>query len=1216
MQQTHACPSCRRDVHADDAFCSYCGMRLQARTSNAGLYRRTQARHPGNEIRHNTCGSCNTPLLAEDVFCSACGARFGKVSQDSQPGDSSRISNLRKLEEATRGKFEFVRELGRGGMGTVYLAREVELERPVAIKVLSSNWLTDESMVERFRREARIIAALRHPSIVHVHGVGQVGDINYFIMDFIDGVSLGTVLRYHGVLPITSVQAVFYQVGSALSFAHRPARGVIHRDIKPGNIMLDVEGNSFVTDFGISKVAESQSGLTKTGLIIGTAEYMSPEQCRGDTVTHASDQYALGAVIYAMLCGAPPFTGPDYRVLMGHTSEPPAPIQELRPDCPRELGDAVMRMLAKLPAERWPDIKDALKATGARPLLADDPVRDELIAIVAQTRSRFAQGKPGLPRAKQDTGSTRTPTSLRISLPSQALETGDSIELRATKIFANGEETDSQEVSWQSGDESVVRINPTTGEMVAVGVGSTVITAWTAGVAESVAVDVSAPRVTQLAISPDVVELDVGDTRQLAAEARGRRGQVLDRVVLWSSSDPQTATVSDQGLVRAHRVGKASLLAHCEGVGAAGIARVTPAKSAGVHLLGVLSSLEIGFAHPLRAEVRDIRGNRLDRPITWSSSNPAVARIAEDGMLYGLARGKVEVTASCEGQKASAEVSVISPRVAKITIVAPPESMVVGDRMKFQVSTYDARGQALASTVKWSSSDASVLALEDPAFFRAMRPGKARVTASCEDVATSVFIEVRPIPVAQVVLSEPPKGLVVGDTFHIEATPKDERDRVLTSDSVTWQVDNASVLESTGGGRFRALSAGSANISAKSGTATASIPISVEALRAESIRIALPRTQFHVDDQVQLSAEVRDQRGALLEQPIQWTSSNSWTARVSPSGFLTGAAPGTVTITAECAGVQDSVVVTVTPAEWVTVVQKSVTAQHDEAGATAAAARTEPAASIDSAALRAGRESGSTAGPARRARLWVLIGVVAASAGAWMVMNMRSAEPPSTVIDPLPPPRVTAVSIHTADGRSVADAGVQMMVGDTVRLIARAEDSTGNAVPDATIAWSTGDSLLAGVDPSGQIVARRSGNVRITASTAGISSVFPVTIAVTPRLAEDGLDSVPGPRRGGSGRPNLNTTDSLPRPGRDSGPRGVQPPTPDGVLRLNVVPWARVLINGAVRDNEGQGLELSLKQGRYTLRLENPNMIVVDTIFEIFAGQATELRFQLRPRAQ
>lgn len=660
MAPSLSCPSCGRALGPDDAFCSTCGTRVQSRTLHTNLARRTRAGGAHTVEQRSTCLSCNSPLLPKEQFCPTCGARRAGAEADAQAGDAFRRSILEKLEESTRGRFEFIRQLGSGGMGMVYLARELDLDRLVAIKVLASSWYTDETMVERFHREAKTIASLRHPSIVRVHGVGRAADLHYFVMDYIDGVSLDSILRVHGPLSIPIVRAILYQVGSALSYAHRPSHGVIHRDVKPGNIMVDPEGNSFVTDFGIAKVSQSKSGLTMTGLIMGTPEFMSPEQCRGDTVTIASDQYALGAVLYAMLTGAPPFTGPQYAVLTAHTSQPIPMIRELRPDCPDELAAAVHRMLAKPPAERWPDIKDALTAASARPLLPDDPVREQLTALVRITSAEEEAAASGPALAPDDTGgSDRTPTWLRILSVPPAVETGEVIPLRATVTFADGEEREGRNVRWESTDPRIVRVDPDTGQMVAVGAGSAAIRARCGAMVESIPIEVTAPRVVSVVLEPASLDIEVGETAGVLARARGKGEQALDRPVLWSSSDPRIASVSVDGVVRAHGEGTASLLAHCEGAGAAMRVTVVPARPVAIQLSGVPGTLRMGEHATARARTFDARHQELDRAIVWSTRDPNILSVNPDGTLRAVGVGRTRVVARCEDVQVDADIEIL-----------------------------------------------------------------------------------------------------------------------------------------------------------------------------------------------------------------------------------------------------------------------------------------------------------------------------------------------------------------------------------------------------------------------------------------------------------------------------------------------------------------------------------------------------------------------------
>ena len=287
-----------------------------------------------------------------------------------------------RLQAATLGEFEIFTELGRGGMAAVYLARDLALNRRVAIKVMAPGLMIGPGMIDRFRQEAITVANLQHAHIVSIYAVRQLADLHFFVMQFVPGRTLEGVLREVGALPIPVVRAWLYQIGSALAHAHR--RGVIHRDIKPGNILLNVDGEAIVTDFGIAKVAESPS-QTQTGTVVGTPVYMSPEQCYARELTGASDQYSLGIVAYEMLAGRPPFSGSSFALMRAHTDDPPPPLGAARSDVPPAMAAAVMRMLAKTPAERFPTLPEALAALGAEPLAPGDELHASLQQLAAVT---------------------------------------------------------------------------------------------------------------------------------------------------------------------------------------------------------------------------------------------------------------------------------------------------------------------------------------------------------------------------------------------------------------------------------------------------------------------------------------------------------------------------------------------------------------------------------------------------------------------------------------------------------------------------------------------------------------------------------------------------------------------------------------------------------------------------------------------------------------
>jgi serine/threonine-protein kinase len=248
------------------------------------------------------------------------------------------------------GRYRIVRKLGSGGMADVYLAEDEELGRRIAIKILNDRHANDDSFVERFRREAKNAAGLSHPNIVSIYDRGEAEGTYYIAMEYLDGRSLKELVVARGPLPIEDAIAATRQVLAALRFAHR--KGVVHRDIKPHNVMADADGRLKVTDFGIARAGVSQ--MTEAGSIIGTAQYLSPEQARGAPVDQRSDLYSVGIVLYEMLTGTTPFTGESpVEIAMKHLSDPPRPPSVERPDVPPDLDMIVLRALAKNPDDRF-----------------------------------------------------------------------------------------------------------------------------------------------------------------------------------------------------------------------------------------------------------------------------------------------------------------------------------------------------------------------------------------------------------------------------------------------------------------------------------------------------------------------------------------------------------------------------------------------------------------------------------------------------------------------------------------------------------------------------------------------------------------------------------------------------------------------------------------------------------------------------------------------
>ncbi len=270
------------------------------------------------------------------------------------------------VEQALSATYEVDQEIGRGGMGIVYRARDKRLKRFVAIKLLPPELSFRRDIRTRFLREAETAAQLSHPNIVPIYSVDDVGNLVFFVMACIDGDNLAAQLKNRGPLPIEDARRWLMEIGEALSYAH--SRGVIHRDIKPDNILIDaIDGRALVTDFGIAR-AGTDSGdtprLTATGMAIGTPAYMSPEQASGDRDLDArSDLYSLGIVAYQMLVGEPPFIGNTTpALLVKHLAEMPVPVDRRRNDVPPDLARIVMRLLEKAPEQRFQSASEMLQA--------------------------------------------------------------------------------------------------------------------------------------------------------------------------------------------------------------------------------------------------------------------------------------------------------------------------------------------------------------------------------------------------------------------------------------------------------------------------------------------------------------------------------------------------------------------------------------------------------------------------------------------------------------------------------------------------------------------------------------------------------------------------------------------------------------------------------------------------------------------------------------
>jgi eukaryotic-like serine/threonine-protein kinase len=650
------------------------------------------------------CQQCGVMVTAGARFCANCGA---DVSAEQGNVATRRFTStqamhdrlLERVRRAALGEYEILTELGRGGMATVYLAHDIQLDRKVALKVMLPAMLEGEDMVERFRLEARTAAQLSHPHIIPIYAVRTAEQLVYFVMKFVEGRPLDAIIKEVGQLPVPMVRSILSKVGEALGYAHR--RGVVHRDIKPANLMIDVEGLPVVTDFGIAKVADTR-GLTMTGAMMGTPTYMSPEQCSAREITGASDQYSLGVVAYQMLGGRVPFEGDTVvSLLYKHVHEPPPPLLAARPDCPPALATAVMRMLAKDPGDRFPSMEAAVEAIGSVTLAFDDPVRTQLIGLARRGENvsalkRISTPQSPIPRRTKPmdvvADGTPAPAALHGSSASHAPARGRAVGRYAVAgalaLLLGGT---AWLRPWERAADAAGSAEPD-GGIARVGAASSPASAeqppadqdggagdarpagdGSAGERES-APPVPQPRTTTAAVDVARVRIaappssvTVGGTaalRAVAVDARG--GTLADRPIRWTSADAARATVTPEGLVTALSPGTVTLTARAGAASQSLTLEILPVRAASVSLSPAPAALVVGSSSRLTATPLDAAGRSVASAVSWRTADPRVATVA-DGVVTGVGAGSTVITASADGRESSVTVQVSAPAAA-----APP----------------------------------------------------------------------------------------------------------------------------------------------------------------------------------------------------------------------------------------------------------------------------------------------------------------------------------------------------------------------------------------------------------------------------------------------------------------------------------------------------------------------------------------------------------------
>jgi len=818
-----------------------------------------------------TCSDCGNRLEDGARFCERCGRARNPEGQlaAGSTAPASRLSGKPSLLETVKAisasRYDVRGEIGRGGMAAVFVAQDLRLNRRVALKVMLPGLAYTEGMAERFEQEARTAANLDHPNIVTIFGVEEIDDLFFFVMKYVEGRSLDKVTRDVGALPIDVVHYILLKVSMALAYAHD--EGVVHRDVKPGNVLLDRRGTPVVTDFGIAKAAESPS-LTVTGSIIGTPAYMSPEQFMGKPALPASDQYALGIMAYEMLAGELPFQGSMVELQLAHLQSLPTPIDEIRRDAPAALAAVVMRMLHKDPRQRFLTLHEAEDALRAIPL-DEATARGRLVELgflasatapygLASTPLRTSQRVRERVSYEQDAAPSSTPAPapvayVRIDPIAPNLRTGEIVPLHGAAYDADDTPIPGKQLAWELSPAGAGRINAD-GTLTVLEPGALTLSASCDGKRSLAEIQVTPLPVnrrspflaTAIGATP-VHEAEREPAIEPAIEPtiEPPRGHVDERAFAPHSA-PAAAPPSRPRSAAGHaepaalspdatssplpRPTRAPDLQRTLTLTAAGAAVVLVALL--VVFLPRLRGTPPTDGAPAAVAAPSADGaaeERASGPTPGDEGSPP----ARDGTLPGPA------TAQDPGAPVDAPTTE-SGRVSALAIDDPPTQLRMGERVSLRAVARGADGAVLANErVTWRSSNARIASIDAArGEVRALRPGRVTVSVRAGAREATFGLQVAPPTLSALAIGDA-GPLTVGESATLRLVAQSDAGRLddaaLEAMGATprWSSSAPDVVRiDARSGQLRALARGSATLRAEVGTLVATTSVTVTAAPA------------------------------------------------------------------------------------------------------------------------------------------------------------------------------------------------------------------------------------------------------------------------------------------------------------------------------------------------------------------------------------------------
>lgn len=511
--------------------------------------------------------------------------------------------------------------------------------------------------------------------------------------------------------------------------------------------------------------------------------------------------------------------------------------------------------------------------------------------------------------------SAGTAASVRITLPNDSLATGRTMQAVATPLDASGNPIVGRPIAWQSSNPAVATIN-SSGLITALIAGQTTISVICDGQVASQKLTIVPPQPASVAIIPATAQVYIGAAATLAAEVRDQMGAVISgAAVTWSSSEPEFATVSSNGTVTGVALGTTTIRATSGGVSGTASVTVQNVPVASVSVAPTSASVQVGATVTLAATARDAAGNVLaNRAASWSTSNTAVATVSATGVVQGITTGSVTVTATVEGKSAQATVTVTAPEpapVALVTVTLNSSVIAVGQATGTVVKAYDAKGTELTGrTIAYNSGDPETAAVSVEGRVKGLSAGSTSISANVDGTSGLASVTVQPtiLPVASVALTVPTTSLMVGDSAQLAVVLRDSTGAILTDRTVSYTSSNTLVAGVTATGLVRALSAGTATLTATSEGKSATVTFTVSSTTATlapvaSVSVTLNTSTLTVGQGTQAIATLRDASNNILSgRTIAWSSSNTAVATVNQSGYVTAVGAGTAMISAQSEG--------------------------------------------------------------------------------------------------------------------------------------------------------------------------------------------------------------------------------------------------------------------------------------------------------------------------